>query len=198
MVAATSRIRTWSLEGGWRSRGPGSHRAWRTHQRRTSFFARSNDKSYCSCKLRCLHAPSTANQLGWVIGWLIWKTRKVIGISINHGESRGPTSRRDLDGWADEIGASRRTLTRLFRDQTGFSLGAWRRRLRLLTAAARLADGEPPARVAVSVGYRSIAAFRSIARREPGEGSDRLPFYGRMQPKTRDVDRRPERRDPDS
>lgn len=94
-----------------------------------------------------------------------------------------PALPHDIDGWTHEVGASRRTLTRLFRAQTGLSFGTWRRRLRLLAAATTLADGEPPARVAASVGYRSIAAFRAMARRELGTDFDRLPFYEFRRPK---------------
>jgi AraC-like DNA-binding protein len=73
-----------------------------------------------------------------------------------------------IDDWGEIIGLSRRSLTRLFRSQTGVSFGCWRRRLRLLTAAARHADGEPIARVEASLGYESVAAFRAMARREFG------------------------------
>lgn len=79
-----------------------------------------------------------------------------------------PGSALDIDGWAETVGVSRRTLTRLFRVQTGLSFGDWRRRLRLLRAATRMADGEPLARVAASLGYRSPAAFRAMARRAFG------------------------------
>jgi AraC-like DNA-binding protein len=79
-----------------------------------------------------------------------------------------PGSPLDIDHWADEVGVSRRTLTRVFRTQTGLSFGAWRRRLRLLRGAARCADGEPLAHVAAGLGYNSLAAFQSMARRELG------------------------------
>jgi AraC-like DNA-binding protein len=93
---------------------------------------------------------------------------------------REPGSTRDLDQWADATGVSRRTLTRLFRRETGLSFGAWRRRLRLLQARAREADGEPPTRIAARLGYRSLAAFRAMARRELGSVhglSDRRSFH---------------------
>lgn len=80
-----------------------------------------------------------------------------------------PGSTFTIDGWTDTIGVSRRTLTRLFRCQTGLSFGAWRRRLRLMEAAARRSDGEPLGKVAASLGYRSLAAFRAMARRELGQ-----------------------------
>jgi AraC-like DNA-binding protein len=79
-----------------------------------------------------------------------------------------PGSDLDIDGWAMTIGVSRRTLTRLFRTQTGLPFAAWRRRLRLLRAAERHAGGEPLARVAASVGYNNLAVFKAMARREIG------------------------------
>lgn len=79
-----------------------------------------------------------------------------------------PGLRLDIDGWADAVGVSRRTLTRLFRAQTGLSFAAWRRRVRLLRAAERHAAGEPLARVAAGLGYDNLAAFLAMARRETG------------------------------
>jgi AraC-like DNA-binding protein len=76
-----------------------------------------------------------------------------------------PGSDRTIDQWCDLAGLSRRSMTRLFRSQTGLSFGDWRCRLRLLTAIARVADGEPLARITASLGYRSVAAFRGMASR---------------------------------
>jgi len=80
-----------------------------------------------------------------------------------------PGSPRTIDQWCDAVGVSRRTMTRLFRDQTGVSFGDWRRRLRLLSAATRVSDGEPLARVAASLDYRNMASFRAMARRHFGD-----------------------------
>jgi len=80
-----------------------------------------------------------------------------------------PGSAKTIDQWCDVVGVSRRTMTRLFRSQTGVSFADWRRRLRLLSAAARIADGEPPAQVAASLDYRNAAAFRTMARRHFGD-----------------------------
>ncbi len=79
-----------------------------------------------------------------------------------------PGSGHDLDRWAEIAGVSRRTLTRGFRAETGLSFGAWRRRLRLIEAAGAEAEGEPIGRVCARLGYRSISAFRAMARREFG------------------------------
>jgi AraC-like DNA-binding protein len=86
-----------------------------------------------------------------------------------------PGADLDIDGWADRGGLSRRTLTRLFRAETGLSFAAWRRRLRLLAAQERCARGEPLARVIADLGYRSLPAFRAMARRELGPAAGAWP-----------------------
>lgn len=79
-----------------------------------------------------------------------------------------PGSTKTIDQWCSVIGMSRRTMTRMFRSQTGISFGDWRRRLRLLSAAAQISDGAPLQKVAASLGYSNVAAFRSMARRHFG------------------------------
>lgn len=82
-----------------------------------------------------------------------------------------------LEGWAAECGASPRTLTRLFRRETGMSFGRWRQQMRLSEAAALLAQGVPAARAAAAVGYASVPAFGSAFRaafgHTPGAASAR-------------------------
>jgi AraC-like DNA-binding protein len=74
-----------------------------------------------------------------------------------------------LEAWAAECGASPRTLTRLFRRETGMSFGRWRQMLRLSEAAALLSQGVPAARAAVLVGYASVPAFGSAFRAAFGQ-----------------------------
>lgn len=84
-----------------------------------------------------------------------------------------------LEQWAAGCGASPRTLTRLFRRETGMSFGRWRQALRLAEAAALLARGVPPARAAAAVGYASAPAFGAAFRQAfgvtPGEVAGGLP-----------------------
>lgn len=80
-----------------------------------------------------------------------------------------PADTRGLDHWSDSAAMSRRTLTRRFRKETGLSFGAWRERIRLLAAMARLAQGEPPAKVAGAVGYGEARALKAMMRRVAGE-----------------------------
>ena len=61
-------------------------------------------------------------------------------------------------------GASRRTLARLFRVQTGFSFNEWRARLRAIDGLARLSNGDPVGTVASAVGYASPSAFTAMVR----------------------------------
>ena len=80
----------------------------------------------------------------------------------------------DLDRWADEAGASRRTLARLFRSETGLGFAEWRARLRAIDGLARLADGASVAETAASVGYASPSAFSAMIHRTLGGPPRRL------------------------
>jgi AraC-like DNA-binding protein len=79
-----------------------------------------------------------------------------------------PGERHPLAQVARTAGASGRTLERLFLEETGMTLGRWRRRLRLVEALRLLAAGEPVTRVALDVGYATPSAFVSAFRRELG------------------------------
>ena len=80
-----------------------------------------------------------------------------------------PSNRLALGDWARRAGASERTLARLFRSETGMTFGAWRQRLRLLEAIARLAEGAAVTTVAYDLGYDSPSAFVAMFRRELGQ-----------------------------
>ncbi|MES9970445.1 MAG: helix-turn-helix transcriptional regulator [Candidatus Thiodiazotropha sp.] len=80
-----------------------------------------------------------------------------------------PADSQTLAQWATHAGASERTLGRLFVSHLGMSFGAWRRRLRLLEAMNRLADGVPVSEVAFELGYASPSAFIAMFRENLGE-----------------------------
>jgi len=73
-----------------------------------------------------------------------------------------------LEHWADAVGASVRTLARLFRAETGMSFGSWRQQVRLIAALERLAEGQSVALVAHDLGYDSASAFTAMFRRTLG------------------------------
>jgi len=60
---------------------------------------------------------------------------------------------------ARAAGASRRTMERLFRNETGMSFGRWRQQARLLQAMRLLARGDGVISTALEVGYQSPSAF---------------------------------------
>jgi AraC-like DNA-binding protein len=70
-----------------------------------------------------------------------------------------PAGDLDLTAAAAEAGASRRTLERLFRAETGLSIGRWRQRQRLIHALQLLAQGRSVTDVAHAVGYATPSAF---------------------------------------
>lgn len=69
---------------------------------------------------------------------------------------------------AREASASVRTLERLFRAETGLSLGAWRQRARLVYAMTCLADGANVTAAGLAAGYASTSAFVAAFRRAVG------------------------------
>lgn len=80
----------------------------------------------------------------------------------------------DLDRWAEAAGASRRTLARIFRSETGLGFAEWRARLRAIDGLARLAEGASVAETARSVGYSSASAFSAMIHRSLGGPPRRL------------------------
>ncbi|MDO9412895.1 MAG: helix-turn-helix transcriptional regulator [Pseudolabrys sp.] len=80
----------------------------------------------------------------------------------------------DLDRWADDAGASRRTLARLFRAETGLGFAEWRARLRAIDGLARLSEGASVAETASAVGYASPSAFSAMIHRTLGSPPRRL------------------------
>ncbi|MCG7975585.1 MAG: helix-turn-helix transcriptional regulator [Candidatus Thiodiazotropha taylori] len=79
-----------------------------------------------------------------------------------------PADNRTLAEWAPQIGASERTLGRLFVRHLGMSFGAWRRRLRLLESIDRLGNGASVTEVAYELGYGSPSAFIAMFRENLG------------------------------
>ncbi len=79
-----------------------------------------------------------------------------------------PDDLSTLEIWGDRVGASARTLNRLFLKETGGSFAIWRAQARLIAALELLAEGEPVARVAAKLGYASASAFTAMFRRALG------------------------------
>ena len=79
-----------------------------------------------------------------------------------------PAERRPLDALARDAALSRRSLTRLFRQETGLSVGQWRLRRRVVAAIALLAEGRSVTDTALTLGYDSVGAFAQSFRKVAG------------------------------
>ncbi|MFJ3422994.1 AraC family transcriptional regulator [Streptomyces sp. NPDC086082] len=90
-----------------------------------------------------------------------------------------PDDLRELAAWADHVHASVRTLSRLFRAETGLSFAAWRNQVRIRAAVSMLARGTSVNATARAVGPRKpsalIAAFRRVTGQTPGTYLPQLP-----------------------
>lgn len=80
-----------------------------------------------------------------------------------------PGSSFALDDWAHKVGASARTLARLFEQELGMSFGQWRQQMRLAHAAPLIARGVPLSQVAAELGYASQSAFSAMFKKTFGQ-----------------------------
>lgn len=79
-----------------------------------------------------------------------------------------PGSPLTLEQWAQVVGASERTLARLFERELGLSFGQWRQQVRLAHAAPMIARGVPLSQVAQELGYASQSAFSAMFKKTFG------------------------------
>jgi AraC-like DNA-binding protein len=80
-----------------------------------------------------------------------------------------PTHGESLEQWASSVGASTRTIARLFRQELGVSFSQWRQQAILARAIPLLSQGRPLSHVALELGYQSQSAFSAMFRRAFGE-----------------------------
>jgi len=89
--------------------------------------------------------------------------------SIFNGLSENPGDQRTLEQWGKQVGATRRTLTRLFNSELGMNFGRWRQQIRILESLRRLATDEPVITIATDLGYDSPSAFISMFKKALGK-----------------------------
>lgn len=82
---------------------------------------------------------------------------------------RAPSERATLAEWAGDIGASERTVARLFRDELGLSYQQWRQQAVLAHALPLLARGQSVSQVAAASGYASDSAFSAMFKAAMGQ-----------------------------
>lgn len=93
-------------------------------------------------------------------------------IRVAQALSDDPSGSRSLEETCRIAGASKRTIERLFQQETRLTLGQWRQQLRLMRSLQLLAAGENITHVALEAGYSTpsayIAMFRKILGITPG------------------------------
>ncbi|MFT8717675.1 AraC family transcriptional regulator [Gluconobacter potus] len=92
-----------------------------------------------------------------------------------------PGDCHDIDHWAREAGMARRTFTRLFQQEMGMGFAAWRRRVRVVEAASRIAAGQSISEVAFDLGYENPSSFSTMFHRTFGV-SPRMVRVGTLTP----------------
>jgi AraC-like DNA-binding protein len=91
-----------------------------------------------------------------------------------------PANQRTLDKLCKECGASKRTIQRVFLEETKMSFNRWRQQLRLLHAIQFLACGEKVSAAALESGYNSTSAFIAMFRKQLGTTPTRY-FHPQLQ-----------------
>nr|VUD30365.1 AraC family transcriptional regulator [Raoultella sp. NCTC 9187] len=96
------------------------------------------------------------------------RARNVADQLLAHPDS--PLTQTQL---AQRWGLSVRSLSRLFREQTGLSFCQWRQQAKVVTSLQWVLAGEPIAEVAARSGYANVSAFIEVFRerfgRTPGQ-----------------------------
>lgn len=82
-----------------------------------------------------------------------------------------PQLNTKLSDWAKQVGASERTLSRLFTKEFGMSFPVWRQQLRLISSLSLLETNLSVQQVSFNVGYNSdssfIYAFKGLFKQTP-------------------------------
>jgi AraC-like DNA-binding protein len=79
-----------------------------------------------------------------------------------------PAEETSVASWSKTVGASERTIIRLFPEETGMTFTRWRQQARLLAAVQMLANGRPVTDIASDLGYDSPSAFSAMFRKALG------------------------------
>jgi AraC-like DNA-binding protein len=88
--------------------------------------------------------------------------------AINSMLHQDPADTRTLSQLGVAVGAAERTLSRLFRDQTGMTFPQYRAQVRLHHALRQLASGVPVTTVSHQCGYANASAFVEAFRLATG------------------------------
>ena len=93
---------------------------------------------------------------------------------------RAPSGRATLAEWALDVGASERTVARLFRDELGLSYQQWHQQAILAHALPLLTRGQPIRAVAAASGYLSASAFSAMFKTAMGQSPSHFQNKNRL------------------
>jgi AraC-like DNA-binding protein len=79
-----------------------------------------------------------------------------------------PSNNDTLADWGNIVGASARTLSRLFKNETGLSYRTWRQRLTIQIAISKLSSGMSVSSISLYLGYESPSAFIHMFKENTG------------------------------
>lgn len=91
------------------------------------------------------------------------RLQKLINHMVTH-----PEISYSLPQLAQWVGASVRTIERLFKAETGTTFRQWRSRFRLLNSLDKISQGESSTAVAHALGYKSVSSFIAAFKQQFG------------------------------
>ena len=87
---------------------------------------------------------------------------------ITQALQAAPGQTTTLAQWGTQVGASARTLERLFQVETGMSFAAWRAQARLMVALDNLGWGQSVTQAAFAAGYEDVSSFITMFKKALG------------------------------
>lgn len=90
---------------------------------------------------------------------------------------RNPGDARSLPEWALEVGASAKTIQRLFHAETDMSFQQWRNKVRMTHAVELHAQGMRLLDIAVAIGYATEGAYAQAFKKFYGYPPSRLQMH---------------------
>ncbi|NTS77204.1 helix-turn-helix transcriptional regulator [Catenovulum sp. SM1970] len=80
--------------------------------------------------------------------------------------SEQPANKLSLEQWADKVGASSRTLNRLFNQYYGMGFSRWKQKLKILKSLDMINAQLPLAEIAYQLGYESASSFVTAFKKQ--------------------------------
>ncbi|WP_410210269.1 AraC family transcriptional regulator [Aquirhabdus sp.] len=80
-----------------------------------------------------------------------------------------PSDNHSLEEWSSQVGATTRTLSRLFKQELNTTFSLWRQQLRIVHAIPSLMAGKPMSEIAHQLGYSSQSTFTVMFKKIMGK-----------------------------